>query len=560
MDNFIHILPESISNKIAAGEVVQGPFSIVKELLENSIDAGSTEITLVIQDSGKTLIQVIDNGIGMSNDDIEICIKKHSTSKIKEINDLFSIKTIGFRGEAIASIVSVSKVEISSSTDNSEIGTKIVVEDSKIISKENIVCKKGTIFTVKNIFYNIPARRSFLKSDNLELNYIIREFVRISLANPQITFKFINDNEIKYNFPAGNLLKRICDIFKNKNKNNLIYFSEDEDTLKLYGYIIKPSEAKRTDEIFVYVNKRYIINNELKTHIINAYKNLITIDKVFCVLNIEIDPKEIDINISPSKTDIKFKNEQLIFSLVHNIIKKKLYYCQTPELKFDSNEYIEPQNIKITDLDIDDISNDINKNEVLFDEKSENSDYSNSIDTSILIVNNEYIVSTVKSGLIVINANRALKRITYDKIFNSLDKNDINSQQLLFPTKLFIDNEGLTLLKINENFLNKLGFIIVFEATSIIITGIPNFIEISNISEIIDLIIDIFKGKDKTNIYENIIKGILNIKGNINLKNSNEAKSLVNNLFRSSENIYDPFGKRIFIILDSCNLDNILNS
>ena len=177
-----------------------------------------------------------------------------------------------------------------------------------------------------------------------------------------------------------------------------------------------------------------------------------------------------------------------------------------------------------------------------------------------LIVNNEYIVSTVKSGLIVINANRALKRITYDKIFNSLDKNDINSQQLLFPTKLFIDNEGLTLLKINENFLNKLGFIIVFEATSIIITGIPNFIEISNISEIIDLIIDIFKGKDKTNIYENIIKGILNIKGNINLKNSNEAKSLVNNLFRSSENIYDPFGKRIFIILDSCNLDNILNS
>lgn len=560
MNDRIHVLPESISNKIAAGEVVQGPFSIVKELLENSIDAGATEIKLTIEDSGKTLIQVVDNGIGMSAKDIKMCLKKHSTSKIKDIEDLYTIKTMGFRGEAIASIVSVSKVEIISNTSDSEIGTKILVEDSNIVSKENIFCKKGTIFTVKNIFYNIPARRAFLKSDNLELIHIVKEFIRISLANPEVSFKFVNNNEVKYNLIASTLLKRISEIFKNKGKNNLIFVSENEDILKINGYIIKPSEAKKNDEIFIYVNKRFVINNELKTQIINSYKNLITTDKVFCVLNIEIDPKNIDINVSPSKTDIKFKNEQLVYALIHNIIKKKLYYCKTPELNFDSNDWVELNNVNLQDFNTDNNNNNTTSND-LFDENSQDN-YTNKTNyySTILVVNNEYIVSTVKSGLIIINANRALKRITYDRIYNNLDKNIINSQQLLFPNRLFLGHEGTMLLKTNEDFLKKLGFIFVFETTSVLITGIPNFMNINNITEIIDLIISILKTGNKTEIYEDIIKGILSTKGNINLKNSVEAKSLLNNLFILNDNMYDPFGKRIFMIINSCNLDDILDN
>lgn len=567
MGNLIHVLPESISDKIAAGEVVQGPFSIVKELLENSVDAGSTEITLVVQDSGKTLIQVIDNGVGMSNSDIVMCLKKHSTSKIKDISDLYSITTMGFRGEAIASIIAVSKVEIISSTSGSEIGTKIVVENSNIISKENVISKKGTIFTVKNIFYNIPARRAFLKSDNLELIYIMREFIRISLANPTITFKFISNDETKYDLISSNLLKRICDIFRNKNKNNLIWFSEDVDVIKIYGYLVKPTEARKTDEMFIYVNKRYIVSNDIKTQILSAYKNLITTDKAFCIINIEIDPKDIDINISPSKTEIKFKNEQLVYSLIYNVIKRKLYYCQNKELNFDQNDYIDvnytkpPFSNEKKDYEV------VNKN-ILFDEiKEDSNDYKNNqfnndneISDNILVINNEYIVSTVKSGLILINANRALKRITYDKIFNSLDKNNISSQQLLFPNKLFIDNEGISILRANESFLKKLGFIIVYEAMSILVTGIPSFVNIKNINEVIELIIDTFKSKSNSDIYENIVKRIIDLKGNINLKNPNEAKSLLNKLFRSTENTYDPFGKRIIAILDSCNLNDIIDN
>lgn len=567
MGNLIHVLPESISDKIAAGEVVQGPFSIVKELLENSVDARSTEITLVVQDSGKTLIQVIDNGVGMSNSDIVMCLKKHSTSKIKDISDLYSITTMGFRGEAIASIIAVSKVEIISSTSGSEIGTKIVVENSNIISKENVVSKKGTIFTVKNIFYNMPARRAFLKSDNLELIYIMREFIRISLANPSITFKFISNDEIKYDLISSNLLKRICDIFRNKNKNNLIWFSEDVEVIKIYGYLVKPTEARKTDEMFIYVNKRYIVSNDIKTQILSAYKNLITTDKAFCIINIEIDPKDIDINISPSKTEIKFKNEQLVYSLIYNVIKRKLYYCQNKELNFDQNDYIDvnytkpPFSNEKTDYEC------VDKN-ILFDETNgDSNDYKNNqfnndneISDNILVINNEYIVSTVKSGLILINANRALKRITYDKIFNSLDKNNISSQQLLFPNKLFIDSEVISILRANETFLKKLGFIIVYEAMSILVTGIPSFVNIKNINEVIELIIDTFKSKNNSDIYENIVKRIIDIKGNINLKNPNEAKSLLNKLFRSTENIYDPFGKRIIVILDSCNLDDIIDN
>lgn len=567
MGNLIHVLPESISDKIAAGEVVQGPSSIVKELLENSVDARSTEITLVVQDSGKTLIQVIDNGVGMSNSDIVMCLKKHSTSKIKDISDLYSITTMGFRGEAIASIIAVSKVEIISSTSGSEIGTKIVVENSNIISKENVVSKKGTIFTVKNIFYNMPARRAFLKSDNLELIYIMREFIRISLANPTITFKFISNDEIKYDLISSNLLKRICDIFRNKNKNNLIWFSEDVEVIKIYGYLVKPTEARKTDEMFIYVNKRYIVSNDIKTQILSAYKNLITTDKAFCIINIEIDPKDIDINISPSKTEIKFKNEQLVYSLIYNVIKRKLYYCQNKELNFDQNDYIDvnytkpPFSNEKTDYEC------VDKN-ILFDETNgDSNDYKNNqfnndneISDNILVINNEYIVSTVKSGLILINANRALKRITYDKIFNSLDKNNISSQQLLFPNKLFIDSEGISILRANETFLKKLGFIIVYEAMSILVTGIPSFVNIKNINEVIELIIDTFKSKNNSDIYENIVKRIIDIKGNINLKNPNEAKSLLNKLFRSTENIYDPFGKRIIAILDSCNLDDIIDN
>lgn len=601
-EDIIHLLPDSLCNQIAAGEVILNPASVVKELLENSIDAGSTEIILKVKDGGKTLIQVIDNGIGMSENDVVMSLKKHSTSKIKDINDLYSINTMGFRGEAIASIISVAQVEIITKTKDSKIGTKLIVEDSKIISKENINCNNGTIFTVKNLFFNTPVRRTFLKSNNIEFGFILKEFQHISLSYQNIALKLINNDIVKYDLKKTNLLQRITDLFNDKNKSNLIPFNEENEFVNISGFLLNPSKVKKKEDNFIFVNNRFIKNYNIKKNIIDSYKNLISNDRIpFFIIFLTINPRDIDININPSKTDVKFKNEDFIFSLINKVVKKSLFYFEIPTLDFENNseeynlsdifdEYNKSnyqnevkESIKFEDIKnnlnlfendkIDDNNqNKINLNNDFYNIKSSNFTDSktkniNKIskktqkedDIKYFTINDEYLISTVKSGLLVINIERALNRITYDDIYKRFENETIQSQQLLFPQDFFLQKEQIDLLNNKYQILNKLGFNIIFCNNSIKITGLPDFIEIDNISNYIDEILFFISEDDENAIYDKIIQTIIKI-NRYNFKKNIEVNKLINSLFICKNNVFDPFGKRIFSILDSLFLTEILDN
>ena len=563
MGDKIILLPESVSSKIAAGEVIQRPSSVVKELLENSIDACSFEIILKIVDAGKTLIEVIDDGIGMSKNDILMSVKKHATSKIKDFNDLYSLKTMGFRGEGIPSIIAVSDVEISSNNSESNIGIRVSLKDSNINSIEDVVMKKGTIFTVRNIFYNIPARREFLKKDNIEINYIIKEFIRIALINYDKKMKLIVDSNIKYNLNTDSLIKRISAINKDKNTTNLIYVSEKLDNLSIEGYIIKPSSAHRNDEMYIYVNKRYISDVNIKNSIIDVYSELVTNSKIpFCVINISIPQEDIDINISPSKTYIKFKNEELVYNFIHNVIKKKLFYFDTPVLKFDADKYIDGLDFtKYNNLCLNTkCSSSENKenNNFLFDDKEEKKSFYIS---DSLIITNGYIISITKSGVLLLNISRAYKRVVYDEVLKNIKNSHTMSQQMMFPYELYLSYNDINLLKLNYEYLKKIGFTFLFFLNSIKITGVPSFLNVDDFGIIIDIIISVFENKNyEVDIYSELIKNIIISNKYKNITNVVDAKSLMNKLFTGEFNMYDPFNKRIFIILDECSLDDILDN
>ena len=565
MGDIISLLPESISNKIAAGEVIQRPSSVVKELLENSIDALSTEIILKIEDAGKTLIQVIDNGIGMSKNDILMSIKKHATSKLRSFEDLYTLKTMGFRGEGIPSIVSVADVEISSNNSDDNIGNCVSIRDSVVESISNVSMKRGTIFTVKNIFYNVPARREFLKNDNIELNYINKEFIRSALVNYDKRLQLIVDSKEKFNLESGSQLKRISEIFKDKNSGNLIFISESVDTLGISGYVINPSSARRNDEMYIYINNRYIYDIKMRNCIIEAYSGLIDVGKnPFCVINITIPQDKVDVNVSPSKTLVKFKNEDLVYNFVHNVIKRKLFYCDTPSLKFDVNDCIEP--LSIIEESDDKLFNVNNTQSVefinndLFNDSKDNVYHETYEGGEYLILSNGYILSLVKSGVLLVNILRAYRRVVYDELMNNLKKSKLMSQQVMFPHELYFSREDIEILKLNYDYLNNVGFTIVFELNSIKIVGIPTFLKIDNLSSIIDVIVELFNGGKKEDIYSEIIKNVIFINKDVDIKNINEAKSLMNKLFCGDVNIYDPFNKRIFVILDQCSLDDIIDN
>ncbi|MFK7952151.1 MAG: DNA mismatch repair endonuclease MutL, partial [Ekhidna sp.] len=308
MSDVIQLLPDSIANQIAAGEVVQRPASVVKEMLENSIDAGATSVKLIVKEAGKALIQVVDDGKGMSGTDARMSFERHATSKIKTSDDLFKIKTMGFRGEALASIAAVAQVELKTRQENEELGTQLIIESSEVKSQEPVSHAKGTSICVKNLFYNVPARRNFLKSNPVELRHINDEFQRVALANPDIAFSmWQNDLEV-FKLDAGKLSKRIVQLFGKNYQHQLIPCSEETDQVKISGYIGKPENAKKTrGEQFFFINNRFIKNAYLNHSIARAYEGLLKDDYFpFYVLYIEIDPIHVDINVHPTKTEVKF--------------------------------------------------------------------------------------------------------------------------------------------------------------------------------------------------------------------------------------------------------------
>src|ERR1700749_4726625 len=343
MPDIIQLLPDAVANQIAAGEVVKRPASAVKELVENALDSGADRIQLILKDGGKALIQVIDNGCGMSGTDARMSFERHATSKIRKAEDLFAIRTMGFRGEGLASIAASAQVELKTRRHEDELGSCIIIEGSEVLSQQACSAPVGTSICVKNLFFNTPARRNFLKSNPVEMRHIIDEFQRIALANPQVFFTLHHDGQEVYHLPASMLKQRIVHLFGNNYNQRLVPVEEDTTIIKLHGYVGKPEFARKTrGEQFFFVNNRYIRDAYLNHAVLTAFEELLP-DEAYplYVLFIEIDPSKIDINVHPTKTEIKYQDEKAIYAIIRSAVKRALgKYNITPTLDFDQENSI----------------------------------------------------------------------------------------------------------------------------------------------------------------------------------------------------------------------------
>ena len=520
----IKILPENVASKIAAGEVVQRPESVVKELLENSIDAGAKSIELIIKRAGKNFIQVCDDGIGMSEEDLTLCIQKHATSKIEAFEDLEAIKTLGFRGEALSSIAAVSQLEIRSETKADEIGTVLKNDEAGNFKIEKGSFPKGTCVTVKNLFFNVPARRKFLKTDTTEFKHIVDTFNRIALGHSEITFKLFNGVDLVFDYPSGSLEERIKRVFTDNMPDALIPVKENTELLSVYGYVGKPSLLRKSKgEQYLFLNSRYIINKNINHAVFTAYENILEKgDYPFFLLYLVIDPERIDVNIHPSKLEAKFDDEKDLYNFVLSVVRKSLgshdlvpsmVFSEEnsneeklvvnkfqpvnkgdfsdrpgkekyrPDIRRYSDEEIDLLFGSITDdvvlkTDAKTISSPFSKDERLeiphkkiekaANEKSEESPF-------IIQLHNKYILSQIKSGLMIIDQHVAHERILYEKALNRLETDIPFSQQLLFPKKIKVDAARIALLKELEPYLSRLGFQLKFSPKDMVkIEGVPD--------------------------------------------------------------------------------------
>ncbi|MDQ3393554.1 MAG: DNA mismatch repair endonuclease MutL [Bacteroidota bacterium] len=616
MLDIIQLLPDSLANQIAAGEVVQRPASVVKELLENAIDAKSTKIQVIIKEAGKTLIQIIDNGIGMSETDARMSFERHATSKIKKSEDLFSIRTLGFRGEALASIAAVAQVELKSKRDADELGTCIAIEGSHIKKQGPAALQKGTTFSVKNLFFNVPARRNFLKSNPVEMRHIIDEFQRIALSNPSIECSlFHNDLEI-YHLTAGKLSHRIVALFGKNYQEQLVYCKEEVQHVAIEGYIGKPEFSKKTrGEQFFFVNNRYIKNHYLHHAVLNAYEGLLPDDShPFYVLFIIIDPKHIDINVHPTKTEIKFDDERTIYAIIRAAVKQALgTHNITPSINFDHdvnfqaisfarkdpNNYSGNKNYeqyrntprennnqnlweKIFEKEHPGNSFDFNQttgneqppNSITFGSASNNPSYQDSLKKDFVYheegrnnyqVHNQYILNQVKSGLMIIDQQAAHERVLYEKYLGALDKKSGASQQFLFPQALELSPSDFSLVMELENEIKSLGFIFsIFGKNSIVINGGPADFQGGNEKELFEGLIEQFKQNrqelslDKKDNLARSIARRSSIKAGQKLSNK-EMGSLIDQLFGCSNPNYAPNGQLTYYILDLNRISNFFN-
>jgi DNA mismatch repair protein MutL len=438
MKNIINILPENVANQIAAGEVVQRPASVLKELLENSIDAGSSKIHVEIKNAGKTSILVSDDGIGMTKADAGICFNRHATSKIFSAIDLFNIRSKGFRGEALASIAAIAHIQLISKQKNDQLGTQIEINGSQLVSNKSIVAENGTKILVKNLFFNIPARRKFLKSNNVENKHIMNEFFRISLSHPEVNFIFFNDGNEIYNLKSSTFKRRIIELFGNKTNEKLVPINEETEILRLNGFIFKPEYSKKTrGEQYFFINNRFIKSPYLNHAVKVAFEGLIDTNyNPSYFLNLHVDPKTIDINIHPTKTEIKFEDEHSIFAILRSSIKHSLgQYNISPVLDFERDKNL-------------DIPYDFDKN---------------SRDGSMGIeINSNYNPFKNNKTISLGNANNNFKKDEYtlqfssdSKDFNQLDFKDLNSsvntnQIIQFNKKYIINKTKSSLVVINQ--------------------------------------------------------------------------------------------------------------
>lgn len=615
MADIIKLLPDHVANQIAAGEVVQRPASVVKELLENAIDAQACNITLVIKDAGKSLVQVIDDGIGMSTTDARLSFERHATSKINTAEDLFNLNTKGFRGEALASIAAISHVELKTKTESDEVGAHIIIEGSKVVSQEVTVMPTGTTVSVKNLFYNIPARRNFLKSNAVETRHLIDEFHRVALAHPQVAFTMINGDNKIFNLVISNLRQRIVGVFGNKSNEKLVPVQEETEIVKVNGFVLKPEYAKKgRGEQFFFVNNRFIKSPYLHHAVNSAFEGLIR-DGAHpgYFLFLEVDPKSIDINIHPTKTEIKFEDEHSIYAMLRATIKHSLgQFSIAPVLDFRKEEHLDTPyhyNKKTALKPTIDVDHDFNpfekdsnnQQDIRFPYKREKSTSWESLyvglrdkgvsanpetsvefesdelsgklfesdddDTSDITfqLQNKYIMSPIKSGLMVIHQNLAHQRVLYEELLKNITVEEGVSQQLLFPLQVYFSKMQLDILRGIREQLENTGFVFSkIEDDKLEISGLPVGIVESKVSEILEqLVTDIEQEVPEPGYSQNdqLAKSLaksMAVKTGTPL-NREAREHLINQLFACKEPSISPNNSPVLLTMAASDFDKKFN-
>jgi DNA mismatch repair protein MutL len=613
MSDIIQLLPDHVANQIAAGEVVQRPASVVKELIENSIDAGASSIKLLIKDAGKTLIQVIDDGKGMSDTDARLSFERHATSKIKDAQDLFNLNTKGFRGEALASIAAIAHVELKTKQENEELGSQIKIEGSKIVSQETISAAKGTSIAVKNLFYNIPARRNFLKSDTIETRHIVDEFQRVALAHPDISFLLHHNNNEVYHLKKSNLRKRIVAIFGAKMNEKLVPISEQTDIISINGFTAKPEFAKKKrGEQYFFVNNRFIKSSYLNHAVINAFEGLLEYGShPSYFLYLQVPPESIDINIHPTKTEIKFDNEKALYAILRATVKHSLgQYNVAPALDFDRDatldtpyDYSKSSSSAIPPITVDPTFNPF-KTETSYEPESNVSNNSGSVsyqsnfkkDTGnweALYTNTEplettkqeqlfeshqetetgktfqiqkkYLLSSIKSGVVLINQSLAHQRILYEEFLENITVKEASSQQLLFPVNIPFSKADIEMIYTIKSDLESAGFMFdEFTKESVTIGGIPTSITESQITLILEQLLDDIKLEVPDTSFSHFDVMAKSFAKSLAIKTGTvlavkEQENLVDDLFSCKEPNTSPFGKPTFKTLTLNEIDTIFN-
>jgi len=536
------LLPEAVANQIAAGEVVQRPASAVKELLENAVDAGATQIKLIIRDAGKTMIQVIDNGCGLSERDARMCFERHATSKIRTANDLMAIHTLGFRGEALASIASIAQVELKSKRIDDEVGTSILIEGSDFKSQSPINTPEGTSISVKNLFFNVPARRNFLKSNSLELKYIVEEFLRVALVNTEIAFTLYNQDRILHQVPASNLKQRLVALLGNAYNQRLIPVSQESGIVNIHGFIGKPEFAKKTrGEQYFFTNGRFIKNPYLHHAIENAFQQLIPKDSFpSYFIYLTVDPSTIDVNIHPTKTEVNFQDIKSIYAILHSSIRQSIgKFNLTPSLDFETEPSMDipplPKDAEVRQptITVDPDYNPFEKKvrpqfeiplpprgkgtedqwKPLYDPlkdvhfKPETPIQEEQVTQHILAdwdkdasmnehirpfqAQNRFIISTTGNGIVILDPQKARERIIYERLLSSFENNQPSMQHQLHPQTILLSPEDFEMAIGMIDVFGKAGFgIREFGKNTLLLEAIPADCAEENITDLFESILE----------------------------------------------------------------------
>ncbi len=601
MADIINLLPDPVANQIAAGEVIQRPSSAVKELMENAIDAGATYIKLIVKEAGSKLIQVIDNGCGMSETDARMCFEKHATSKIKSVDDLFEIRTMGFRGEALASIAAIAQVELKSKKHDEDLGTKINIQGTEVKSQEACQSNPGTSIAVKNLFFNVPARRNFLKSNSVEMRHIIDEFQRIALIHPEISFDLYHDDLEVFRLKSGNLRQRIIAIFGDRYNQKLVPVEEKTEVVNISGFIGKAEFAKKTrGEQFFFVNNRFIKSAYLNHAVMGAFEDILP-SKTYplYILSLEIDPKRIDINVHPTKQEIKFDDEKIVYAFVNSAVKHALgQYSVTPTLDFEQETTFSslpsvvkgpPKDLKATNVstsssfrntslhtkNVDNweelykvaskpsIPTQVEK-ELFETEKSQQETVAPTEDFfNPIQIHQTYIVAQTKTGMVIVHQQHAHERILYDALFSSLENNDSTTQKELFTKTIELTASDATLMKDILEDVNALGFDIEeFGKNAFIINGIPADITDANPEYLIEQLLEQFKNSQNNLKLSNREIMLRSLAKSSSIKKgkklaSSEMDALLQSLFECENPQYTPDGKRVIKVLGVDELEKL---